>query len=164
MAELRHWGHHKYDEISPYHKDYNGEYRIWNKMKDRCLNPKNDMFSLYGGRGIRICSEWLDKKKGFINFYRDMGARPKDKNGHNYQIDRKDPDGDYCPENCHWVEPIKNAQNKRTSKFIYLFGEKYCITEACRLFNIKRTTVTEAVRLGRRSLEDAFATELERRK
>lgn len=156
MAKGSHWSKHKYDIISPCYKDYNGEYRIWHKMKERCINPSNSMYPIYGGRGIKVCERWVDEEQGFINFYNDMGARPKEKNGKNYQIDRIDVNGDYCPENCRWVKSIENSQNKRNSKFIYLFNEKYCITEACRLFNIKRTTVTESVRLGRKNIEQAF--------
>jgi hypothetical protein len=44
-------------------------YSIYNNMKDRCLNNNNHAYKDYGGKGIEIYSEWLDKEKGFINFY-----------------------------------------------------------------------------------------------
>lgn len=157
-----HWYSHKYDCISKNHQDYISEYRIWNTMKRRCQKPKCDMYSHYGGRGINVCDRWLGEN-GFINFYNDMGKRPTDDNGRAYQIDRIDTDGDYSPENCHWVPAIKNAQNKSTNIFVYIYGEPYCIAEACRLFGVKRTTVTEGIRVRHKTPTDAFADALERR-
>jgi YesN/AraC family two-component response regulator len=29
-------------------------------------------------------------------------------------IDRVDPNGNYCPENCKWVTVLENARNRRT--------------------------------------------------
>src|SRR6478735_2329955 len=36
------------------------EYRVWQSMKDRCLNPNNQDFGYYGGRGITVCDRWRD--------------------------------------------------------------------------------------------------------
>lgn len=158
------WTKHKYDSISSDHKDYIAEYRIWNTMKARCYNPSCDMYSTYGGRGIKICDRWLDKDTGFINFYNDMGRRPVDKNGKAYQIDRVDTDGDYSPENCRWVTASDNSKNRRNNVFVFIYGDRYCAADACKMFNVKRTTVTEAIRLGRKTPTDAFADALERSK
>ena len=43
-------------------------YSIYYNMKDRCLNPNCHAYHNYGGRGIKICDEWLGDN-GFINFY-----------------------------------------------------------------------------------------------
>lgn len=152
----------KYDCLSHNHLDYLGEYRIWEAMHSRCSREKSPMYKYYGGRGIKVCDRWSGEN-GFINFYRDMGRRPYDSMGRAFQIDRKDTDKNYCPENCRWVPLEKNARNRRSNKKILINGESFCITEACKLFNIKRTTVTEQARLGRKSLVDAFADALERR-
>ena len=34
----------------------------------------------------------------------------------NLQIDRKDTNGNYCPENCHFITNMENQRNKRNSK------------------------------------------------
>jgi hypothetical protein len=31
------------------------EYRAWQTMRLRCLNPENKAFKNYGGRGITVC-------------------------------------------------------------------------------------------------------------
>ena len=84
------------------------EFRIWVKMRERCLKSNTKEYENYGGRGIKVCDKWLDN---FDNFLEDMGSRPTSK----HQIDRIDNDGNYEPDNCHWVIQLYNARNKRTT-------------------------------------------------
>lgn len=37
-------------------------------MKRRCYNPEEKFYKDYGGRGIKVCDEWMDKKEGHGNF------------------------------------------------------------------------------------------------
>lgn len=75
----------------------------WTSMKQRCLNPKNQQYKDYGGRGIGVCGEWLL----FDNFYRDMGERAA-----SLELDRIDNEKGYCKENCRWVTRKVNANNR----------------------------------------------------
>lgn len=74
-------------------------YRIYNNMKSRCYRKYAKEFENYGGRGIRVCNEWLGED-GFINFYNWAYS-------HGYSeelnIDRINNDGNYEPDNCRWV-------------------------------------------------------------
>lgn len=81
------------------------EYNVYTTMISRCTNKKHDRYHRYGGRGIKVCDRWLES---FENFYKDMGHRPSSK----HQIDRIDNNGNYEPNNCHWVLPYENAINK----------------------------------------------------
>lgn len=160
-GELKHTN--KYSCIADNHLDYRPIYRVWNTMIRRCTNPKSDMYYRYGGRGIKVCDRWLNKTDGFINFYNDMGDRPVDENGRPYQIDRIDNDKGYSPDNCKWTSALDNARNKSNNIEILIYGDRYCVNEACKMFGVKRTTVTENIRVRHKTPTDAFADALERR-
>lgn len=93
-------------------------YGVWIGMKDRCYQPKATGYKNYGGRGIKICDEWLD----YENFRKWAYENGYDENAPKGQctIDRKDNDGDYSPSNCHFIS--KSEQNKNRRK-----GNKYTV-------------------------------------
>ena len=82
-------------------------YSIHSRMKSRCYNTNDTSYKWYGGKGIKICDQWLGKC-GFINFYTwaiDHGYTD------DLTIDRINPDSDYTPENCRWISKIQNSIN-----------------------------------------------------
>jgi len=83
------------------------EYRSWQMMKNRCLNPKAGDYSYYGGRGIGIDPKWLT----FEGFLEDMGRRPTKL----HSIDRIDSDKDYGPDNCRWATREEQSRNRSYS-------------------------------------------------
>ena len=88
-----------------HNKTKTAEYRTWCNMKTRCYNPKYKQWKDYGGRGIKVCKEWLES---FEQFYIDMGPRPFGKT-----LDRIDVNGNYEPSNCRWATSTEQNQNKR---------------------------------------------------
>lgn len=156
------WAKSKYKELGGCYKDYRKEYQVWINMKERCMNPKNEMFSAYGKRGIKVCDRWLGED-GFLNFYKDMGKRPVGEDGRVFQIDRIDNDGDYCPKNCRWVHPKVNARNRSDSIIVNILGDDYNLQDICTMFGLKRTTISEAIRLGRRTKEEAVEFAIKRK-
>lgn len=97
-------------------KDYPREYKSWDAMRQRCLCPTHHAYKYYGGRGIKICEEWQGPH-GFANFLRDMGPKPSYDTTPGgfplWSLDRIDPDGDYCKENCRWATPRQQGSNRR---------------------------------------------------
>lgn len=83
------------------------EYNSWRAMKERCNNPKNSHYHLYGGRGISYTPEW----ENFENFFADMGYRPEGKT-----LDRIDVNANYSKENCKWSDISEQNTNTRVRK------------------------------------------------
>jgi len=75
-------------------------YSTWSSMHSRCKDPRNASYKHYGARGITVCDRWAD----FESFLEDMGERPSK----DYQIDRRDADGNYEPSNCRWITRAEN--------------------------------------------------------
>lgn len=103
---------------TPTHNSYSG-------MKQRCQNRRHPSYDNYGSLGITVCDRWLGVD-GFRHFLEDMGERPE-----GMTLDRIDPDGDYCPENCRWSTPRVQAGNKRTHRGgsdtvgVWKYNDKY---------------------------------------
>jgi hypothetical protein len=83
-------------------------YNTWISMKARCLKPDYSEYHLYGGRGITVCTRWVNS---FEDFLEDMGERPK-----GMTLDRINPDGNYEKLNCHWADASYQSFNQRVSK------------------------------------------------
>lgn len=108
-------------------------YSTWEHMKGRCLNPKNDQFFRYGGRGITICDRW----KKFENFLADMGERPEGKS-----IDRINNNGNYEPGNCRWATLTEQANNMRSNRNITYFGKTLSMTQWAKTLGINPVTIS----------------------
>lgn len=87
-------------------------------MKSRCLYKGYRRYDRYGGRGIKICSRWVEPKFGFSNFLSDMGKKPTPK----HTLDRIDNNGDYTPENCRWVTQRDQVINSSQARFVTVNG------------------------------------------
>lgn len=83
-------------------------YRVWNGIKDRCLNPKTKCYKHYGGRGIFICQEWRDDFKVFYDWSIKNGYKE------GLEIDRADTNKGYSPDNCRFVTHSQNMMNTRS--------------------------------------------------
>ena len=122
-----------------FHNSKRKIYRIWWGMMNRCYNPSFRFYNYYGGRGIIVCKEWHD----FFKFVEDMGERPE-----NLTLDRIDPDGNYCKENCRWATMKEQNNNKRDCCFIYYNGTKYSAKMFSKEFGLNYSKTLKAYHLG----------------
>lgn len=116
-------------------------YQIWAGMKARCLNPNAVNYADYGGRGISICSEWLESFDSFQDWALQSGYRD------DLTLDRKDNDGAYCPSNCQWVTMKAQSNNRRNARIITYNGESHTLAEWSEITGINYNTLY--ARLGR---------------
>lgn len=86
-------------------------YRVWQSMKTRCTHPSHRSYKNYGGRGIKVCDEWLDFAE-FEKWALSSGYMPDAPKGV-CTLDRIDVDGNYEPSNCRWVSVKEQNLNKR---------------------------------------------------
>jgi hypothetical protein len=125
-------------------------FNIFHGIKERCLNNSDRNYKLYGKKGIKICNEWLDKENGFINFY-NWAIN----NGYsdNLTIDRIDVNGDYCPENCRWVDMKVQANNRTNNHLVTYNGKTHTISEWSKITTIKSDTLVKRLNIYKWSIE-----------
>lgn len=131
-------------------------YNIWYNMKRRCLLLNDKDYKNYGGRGIKICGEWIDD---FMNFYNWAI-----KNGYqeSLTLDRINNNGNYEPSNCRWVSIKTQLNNQRRNiKYIYN-GKEQTLSQWCEEYKIPYQTMYK--RLKKTSFKDAINKPLDIKK
>ena len=79
-------------------------------MRARCNNPNNKSFKYYGGKDVLVCDEWSDYS-AFKRWAENNGYDKNAKYG-DCTIDRINPNGNYEPSNCRWVDMATQNNNK----------------------------------------------------
>lgn len=115
---------------------------IFRYMKKRCYNKRSTGYHNYGGRGIKICDEWLNNPKLFYEWAENHGYRD------DLSIDRINNDGDYTPDNCRWVGKKEQDRNKRTNHYLTYKGDTKCMIAWAEELDISYKKLCEKVRQG----------------
>ena len=125
----------KYNSINIRNKGRKRLRVIWVSMLRRCNNSYNKHYKDYGGRGIKICDEWLNSFESFETWAQQNGYND------NLTIDRINNNGNYEPNNCRWITQKEQNNNRRNNHYIEYKGKTYTLTQLARKFNIKVSTL-----------------------
>ena len=115
-------------------------YWRWTQIRAKCRNPKNDRYKFYGGRGIKLCERW----QSFLNFYQDMGPSFQP----HLTLERRDNDGDYCPENCYWATWKTQQNNKRNNHYLEFHGLLLTVNEWADVLGVWHGRLHHRLRAG----------------
>ena len=105
-------------------------YQIWCEMKKRCYLQSSKSYPHYGGRGIRVCDEWIDNFPAFYQWSMDSGYSDS------LTIDRIDTNGNYSPENCRWSTHSEQQRNRTNNLYLEYNGETQTLSEWCRRYGV----------------------------
>ena len=119
-------------------------------MKRRCLSEKDKEYSHYGGRGITVCDEWIDNYENFENWALQNGYSDE------LTIERKDVNGNYCPENCCWISFQDQQNNTTRSRKITYNGQTKTLSQWSRELGISKTTLRSRIDELGYSFEEAI--------
>lgn len=97
--------------------------QAWKDMQRRCSDHKQHNYHRYGGRGIKVCQEWVDSFESFEKWAWNNGF------DYDLTLDRRDTDKNYSPDNCRWVTLKVQANNTSTNKYIEYNGERLSYEE-----------------------------------
>ena len=115
---------------------------IWDGMTKRCYNPNHPHYHRYGGRGITICDEWLQDHGSFFSWALANGYQDS------LTIDRIDVNGNYCPENCRWVDFTTQHNNRGNNCRVEINGVSRTISEWSNITGIGYQTLYRRYRRG----------------
>lgn len=131
--------------------------KILDGMKQRCYNPNTTGYENYGGRGIKVCDEWLGEQgiETFIQWALNNGYDSK------LTIDRIDVNGNYEPSNCRWSTIKEQGNNRRNTRKVNIDGKDMNTAELIEKYNIPITTLNNRFRRykkGEISTEELVST------
>jgi hypothetical protein len=117
-------------------------YICYKSMMERCCNPNNRAYKNYGGRGIKICDEWMHNPKAFIDWALNNGYKD------NLTIERINVNGNYEPSNCKWATIKQQNNNRRSNKFITINNETKTLQEWADYVGILSSTINRRINKG----------------
>lgn len=115
-------------------------HEVWKEMHRRCQGKYLKSRS-YKVRKIKVCSLWKSAK-AFIDWAVANGYQE------GLQLDRIDNDRGYSPENCKWVTPKENANNRVNTVWLEFNGERKTLTDWSISTGIKPSTISTRLQRG----------------
>ena len=135
----------EYTNAHPYYHPNERLRVVWKDMKSRCNNKNSGSYKDYGGRGISVCREWNENYFAFREWAYKTGYNPDAPKGE-CTLDRIDVDGNYCPENCRWVDMVEQYMNRRDTVNYFTEERAAQFRRKSQKKKMKKELLTEAAR------------------
>ena len=129
---------------------YEKIYNVWRQMRQRCSNPNNKYYYIYGGKGVRVCNEWENDYMRFYEWAMSNGYE----NG--LTIDRKETNGNYEPDNCRWIGIKENSNNKSNNILITINSETKTLKQWSEYYDVDYANAYYRHKTGH-GIEEIFA-------
>lgn len=110
-------------------------FHVWCDVRRRCNNSNRGDYKYYGGRGIKVCDEWLHDFMAFYDWAMNNGYND------NLTIDRIDVNGNYEPNNCRWITHKEQCNNRRSNVLLTYKGKTQNMTQWAKELNISYSTI-----------------------
>lgn len=114
----------------------------WYHLKEKCYKESSKWYPQYGGRGITICDEWKNDYNAFASWSMSHGYT-EDK-----ELTRKDPKGNFEPNNCFYATRIEQANVRSHCRFETYNGVTASVRELCRKFDKDYNLVRRRLQAG----------------
>lgn len=114
-------------------------YSKYEGMKRRCYNTNDARYKYYGARGIAVCNEWLNSFEAFYEWATNNGYKK------GLTLDRINVNGNYCPENCRWIDIKIQTRNRRSNLIFTYNNETLCLKDWAIKYNIKYNTLVHRI-------------------
>lgn len=115
---------------------------LLNSMVTRCKETNNDKH-IYYDKGIKVCDEWINDIELFVNFCKENGYKK------GLQIDRIDNSKGYNPDNCRFVTPKENCNNRDNTIYVIYKNEKVSLKMILHKLNKEKDYYTILTRIKR---------------
>lgn len=115
---------------------------IYKGMLNRCYNENSEKYISYGGRGIKVCDEWVKNYETFEEWALSHGYAD------HLTLDRIDVNGNYEPSNCRWATAKEQANNTRFNHYLEYNGESHTISEWSDITGISQRNIQNRLKLG----------------
>lgn len=138
-------------------------YKIYSGIRARCYNEKAGNYSNYGGKGVKMCEEWINNPQSFIDWAIENGWQEglqidKDKKA----IEKGLKPLLYSPEMCSILSDKENKNNRLDNHILEYNGDKLTLTQMAEKYNLNSHTLNSRLNNGW-DIQKALTTPIQKR-
>lgn len=124
-------------------------FRLWIGIRSRCYNKNMDNYPYYGGKGVKMCDEWLENFKTFYDWAIAAGWKK------GLQIDKDIipkklgiPALLYSPDMCCFVTRRENMNSMSRNRLFEVDGESLTMRQISDKYNLPVATLKSRIADG----------------